>query len=51
MDSVLGIVDDGGAEIARRLTDRGFDVSEWGASRGVPVEFEPDDDDDEDDIE
>ena len=51
MDSVLGIVDDGGAEIARRLTERGFDVTEWGASRGVPVEFEPDDDDDEDDIE
>lgn len=44
MDSVLGIVDDGGAEIARRLMDSGFDVTEWGASRGVPVEFEHDED-------
>lgn len=48
MDSVLGIIDDGGAEIARRLTDRGFDVTEWGASRGVPVEFEQDEGFDED---
>ena len=47
MDSVLGIVDFGGAEIARHLTDRGFDVTEWGASRGIPVEFERDGDEDE----
>ncbi len=48
MDSVLGIVDDGGTEIARRLIESGFEVAEWGASRGAPVGFE-DEDDDEDD--
>lgn len=47
MDSVLGLVDDAGEQIARRLMESGFEVSEWGASRGAPVLF--DDDEDEDD--
>jgi hypothetical protein len=45
MDSVLGILDEGGTEIARRLIDNGFDVPEWGAARGAPVLFEDDEDD------
>lgn len=40
MDSVLGLVDASGEEIAQRLIDSGFEVSEWGASRGVPVLFD-----------
>ncbi|WP_066584647.1 hypothetical protein [Cellulomonas timonensis] len=49
MDSVLGIVDDAGEEIAQRLIGSGFDVSEWGTSRGVPVVFDLDEDDEGDD--
>jgi hypothetical protein len=45
MDSVLGLVDDAGEQIARRLMDSGFEVSEWGASRGAPVLFDDHEDD------
>ncbi len=48
IDAVLGIVDNGGAEIVERLLDSGFTVEGWGASRGAPVSFD-DDADDEDD--
>ena len=48
MDSVLGLVDASGEEIAQRLIDSGFDVSEWGASRGVPVLFDEHEHDDGD---
>ncbi|PFG33702.1 hypothetical protein [Sanguibacter antarcticus] len=44
MDSVLGIVDASGEEIAQRLIDSGFEVSEWGTSRGIPVLFDEHDD-------
>ncbi|WP_258723926.1 hypothetical protein [Cellulomonas sp. NS3] len=47
MDSVLGMVDDAGEQIARRLMESGFEVSEWGASRGAPVLFDDHEDDDE----
>jgi hypothetical protein len=46
LDSVLDLVDSGGADIAQRLVDAGFEVTEWGVSRGAPVLFEEDDDDD-----
>ena len=42
LDDVLGIVDEAGAEIARHLLERRFDVPEWGSSRGGPVVFEED---------
>lgn len=42
LDDVLGLVDDAGAEIARHLLERRFDVPEWGSSRGVPVLFDDD---------
>lgn len=45
MDSVLGLVDDAGEQIARRLLESGFEVSEWGASRGAPVLFDDHEDD------
>ncbi|MGW6131809.1 hypothetical protein ACWFNE_17450 [Cellulomonas sp. NPDC055163] len=45
MDSVLGLVDDAGEQIARRLLESGFEVSEWGASRGAPVLFDDQEDD------
>ena len=44
LDSVLDLVDDGGAELARRLQEAGFDVVEWGAARGTPVHFGDEDD-------
>lgn len=47
MDSVLGMVDASGEEIAQRLIDSGFEVTEWGASRGVPVLFDEHDDGEE----
>ncbi|MFI2753515.1 hypothetical protein ACGIF2_08775 [Cellulomonas sp. P22] len=47
MDSVLGLVDDAGEEIAQRLIDSGFDVAEWGTSRGAPVLFDLDDEGDD----
>ena len=45
IDAVLGIVDNGGAEIVERLLDSGFTVEGWGASRGAPVSFDDDADD------
>ncbi|HEY0216392.1 MAG TPA: hypothetical protein VGC57_08375 [Cellulomonas sp.] len=45
IDAVLGIVDNGGAEIVERLLDGGFTVEGWGAARGAPVAFDEDDDD------
>jgi len=45
MDSVLGMIDAGGEAIAQRLSDAGFQVSEWGASRSVPVHFDESEDD------
>nr|WP_205687454.1 hypothetical protein [Cellulomonas endophytica] len=48
-DSALDLVDAGGAEIAERLAQAGFAVSEWGTARGGPVAFGDDDDEDEDD--
>ncbi|QCB95400.1 hypothetical protein E5225_12830 [Cellulomonas shaoxiangyii] len=47
LESVLDVVDDGGAQITQTLVDRGFVVGEWGAGRGAPVLL--DDDDEEDD--
>ena len=49
IDAVLGIVDNGGAEIVERLLESGFTVEGWGASRGAPVAFDDDPDDEEDD--
>ena len=46
IDAVLGIVDEAGADLARRLLDLRFDVPEWGAARGEPVLFDDDDEDD-----
>lgn len=45
IDAVLGIVDNGGAEIVERLLGSGFTVEGWGASRGAPVSFGDDEDD------
>jgi hypothetical protein len=45
IDAVLGIVDNGGAEIVERLLDSGFTVEGWGAARGAPVSFDDDDED------
>jgi len=47
LDAVIDIVDDGGAQIAHTLTERGYVVGEWGAGRGAPVILD-DDEDDED---
>jgi hypothetical protein len=47
IDAVLGIVDNGGAEIVERLLDQGFAVEGWGAARGAAVSFEEDDEDDD----
>jgi hypothetical protein len=44
IDAVLGIVDDGGAQIVEKLLDQGFAVEGWGASRGAPVGFDDDED-------
>jgi hypothetical protein len=49
LDSVLDMVDTGGAELARTLQEAGFDVVEWGAARGAPVHFGEDELDDEED--
>ena len=53
LESVLDLVEQGGADLAQRLVDVGFEVGEWGASRGAAVVFEDEDDhgdvDDEDD--
>ncbi len=45
LDSVLDLVDDGGAELAHKLQDAGFEVVEWGAARGAPVQFGDEEDD------
>lgn len=45
MDSVLGMIDQGGEAIAQRLADAGFQVSEWGAARSTPVLFDDSEDD------
>lgn len=47
LDSVLDVVEAGGAEIAQTVVDSGFDVHEWGVSRGAPVLFDEDADDEE----
>jgi hypothetical protein len=47
LDSVLDLVDGGGAQIAARLAEAGFEVVEWGAARGSAVDFEDDDEDDD----
>lgn len=47
LDSVLDLVDAGGAELAHRLQDAGFEVVEWGAARGAAVQFGDDEEDDE----
>ncbi|WP_456845639.1 hypothetical protein [Cellulomonas sp. P5_C6] len=49
LDSVLDLVEQGGAELAQHLVDAGFEVGEWGVSRGAAVAFEEDEPDDEDD--
>lgn len=49
MDAVLGIVDNGGADIARRLLEQGFIVAGWSAARGGPVTFDEDEDEDDED--
>ena len=46
LDSVLDLVDAGGADVAQRLVDAGFEVTEWGASRGAPVGFDEDEEGD-----
>lgn len=45
IDAVLGIVDNGGAEIVERLLDSGYTVEGWGAARGAPVAFDDDPED------
>ncbi len=44
LDSVLDMIDTGGADLARTLQEAGFDVVEWGAARGAPVHFGEEDD-------
>lgn len=46
LDSVLDLVDGGGADLAHRLQDAGFEVLEWGAARGAPVHFGDEDEED-----
>ncbi|GAA3797808.1 hypothetical protein [Cellulomonas soli] len=48
LDSVLGLVDDAGAQVAQSLAEAGFEVVEWTAARGAPVPFDEDEDDEED---
>ena len=48
LESVLDVVEQGGADLAQRLVDAGFEVGEWGASRGAAVAFEEDDEDEDD---
>jgi hypothetical protein len=45
LDSVLDLIDSGGADLARSLQEAGFEVVEWGAARGAPVHFGEEDDD------
>lgn len=47
LDSVLDLVESGGAQIAQEVAETGFDVHEWGVSRGAPVTFDEDDADEE----
>ncbi|GEL97968.1 hypothetical protein [Cellulomonas terrae] len=49
LESVLDVVEQGGADLAQRLVDAGFEVGEWGASRGAAVAFEEDDEDEDGD--
>jgi len=51
LDSVLDLVEEGASAITHTLGGAGFEVAEWGVSRGAHVEFgdEHDDDADEDD--
>ncbi|MBO3086398.1 hypothetical protein [Cellulomonas fengjieae] len=49
LESVLDLVEQGGADLAQRLVDVGFEVGEWGASRGAAVTFLEVDDEGEDD--
>ncbi|WP_029290978.1 hypothetical protein [Cellulomonas sp. HZM] len=48
LDSVLDVVEAGGGDIAQAVVDSGFDVHEWGVSRGAPVLFEADEDEEDD---
>ncbi len=47
LDAVIDLVDDGGAQVAHTLSERGYVVLEWGAARGAPVLLEDDPDDEE----
>lgn len=47
LDSVLDLIDTGGADLAQTLQEAGFEVLEWGAARGAPVHFEDEDEGDE----
>ena len=47
LDSVLDLVDAGGSELAHKLQESGFQVIEWGASRGAPMSFGDDEDGDD----
>ena len=47
LDSVLDLVEQGGAELAGRLVDAGFLVDGWGASRGAAFDFDDEDEDDD----
>ncbi|MES1247409.1 MAG: hypothetical protein ABUS54_07030 [Actinomycetota bacterium] len=49
LDGVLDLVDASGAEIAQQLVDAGYEVAEWGVSRGGPVLFGDEDDEDDED--
>lgn len=51
LDAVIDIVDDGGAQVARTLAERGYLVGGWGAGRGLPVELDDEDDENDDDEE
>lgn len=44
LDSVLDMIDTGGADLAHTLQEAGFEVIEWGAARGAPVHFGEEDD-------
>ncbi len=39
LDSALDLVESAGAEVAQALVESGFEVTEWGVSRGAPVWF------------
>lgn len=47
LDGVLDLVDGGGADVAAALVEAGFEVVEWGVSRGGPVLFGEDEDEDD----